>query len=191
MRLSRVHDFADHGVAMHQLDCELFELPTAPVDWMADISTHSDELIRYAQELRPCYDRLGRIIGQLAGLFILARLGGRFETDWSAVAKVVEQTRNTETELHAVHIPTVARRHHAYLVQAFERTAAVTQGFQASLRQPQRLHEQLDDWTRQLKLAAAMLSGAAVERLGLMPVDFSQACCSCASNMPPSYSSQT
>ena len=71
---------------MHQLDCELFELPTAPVDWMADISTHSDELIRYAQELRPCYDRLGRIIGQLAGLFILARLGGRFETDswWCA-----------------------------------------------------------------------------------------------------------
>lgn len=191
MRLARVDDFTERGLAMHKLDCELFELPTAPVDWMAGIGTDRDEMIRYAQELRPCYDRLGRIIGQLAGLFILARLSGRFETDWTAVAKVVDQTLHTETELHAIRIPSAARRHHAYLLQAFNKTAAVTSGFDAALRKTQSLHNRLDDWTRELKLAAAMLSGAAVERLGLMPVDFSQACCSCAGNMSQSYSSQT
>ena len=78
-----------------------------------------------------------------------------------------------------------------YLVQAFNKTAAVTCGFDAALRKPHSLHDRLDDWTRELKLAAAMLSGAAVERLGLMPVDFNQACCSCGGNMSQLYSSQT
>lgn len=191
MRLSRGQDLADHGVAMHQLDCELFELPAAPVDLLASITTQRDELIRYALELRPCYDRIGRIIGQLAGIFILARLGGRFEADWPAVSRVLEQTLAAEVELHAVHRPVAALRHHTYLVQAFERTAVVTRDLDACRLQPQRLHAQLDDWTRQLKLAAAMLSGAAVEQLGLMPVDFSQACCSCTSNMPPFNFSNT
>ena len=191
MRLSRVQDLADQGVALHRLDCELFELPAPPLDWLAGITTRRDELIRYALELRPSYDRIGRIIGQLAGLFILARLGGRFEADWTPVTRVVEQTLATETALQAVHRPASAERHHAYLVQALARTAAVTQDLNACRSQPQQLQVQLDGWTRQLKLAAAMLSGAAVEQLGLMPVDFSQACCSCAGNLPPSYPSHT
>ena len=60
--------------------------------------------------------------------------------------------------------------------------ASVTRGFDAVLHRPQRLQERLDDWTRELKFAAAMLSAAAAERLGLMPVDFSQACCNCGVN---------
>ena len=186
MRLARINDVADLRVSTHGVDCELFDLPCAPVDWMAGIQTDRDELIRYAQALRPSYDRLGRIIGQLAGLFILARLSGRFEADWAAVARVVDQAGRTESELHAVRVPSVAARHHAYLVQAFDKVASVTCGFDQAQHEPERLHERLDAWTRELKLAGAMLSGAAVERLGLMPVDFSQACCNCAASSPPS-----
>ena len=188
MRLARVNDLADGGFAVHGAACELFDLPEAPADWMAGIHTDRDDLIDYARQLRPCYDRVGRIIGQLAGLLILARLGGRFEADWTAVKRVVEQTRQTDAELRAVGVPAAAARHHAFVAQAFAAVAAVTFDFDAVLPRPQHLRERLDDWTRELKRSAAMLSAAAVERLGLMPVDFSQACCSCGSTARQSSS---
>lgn len=193
MRLARVNDLADCGVAAHGTECEWFDLPLAPVDWLGGLATDRDELIRYALALRPSYDRLGRIIGQLAGLFILARLSGRFEADWAAVARVVEQVAQVEPELHDVRVPRVARAHHAYLVQACVKVAAVTRGFDASAlqaaHQARRLSDRLDTWTRELKRAGAMLSGAAVESLGLMPLDFSQACCNCAGTLPPTQDS--
>ena len=193
MRLARVNDLADCGVAAHGSDCEWFDLPLAPVDWLAGLATDRDELIRYALALRPSYDRLGRIIGQLAGLFILARLSGRFEADWAAVARVVEQVAQVEPELHDVRVPRVARAHHAYLVQAFVKVADVTRSFDASANraahqgaaQSAQLSERLDTWTRELKRAGSMLSAAAVEALGLMPLDFSQACCNCAATLAP------
>lgn len=190
MNLAQMNSLADRVPELHDLDCELFELPSAPSNWLTDIDTNNDDLIRYAEKLRPCYDRLGRIIGQLAGLFILARLGGRFETDWTAVTRVLEQTRQTEADMHALWVPKVAQRHYAYLLFAFDKTAAVTRGFDASLRHSKVLREQLDSWTRELKLAGAMLSRAAAEKLGLLPVDFSQACCSCGASKPQPFSLQ-
>jgi hypothetical protein len=180
MRPSLLHGLADSAPLVHELECASFDVPPAPQDWLADIETDHDDLIRYAQQLRPCYDRIGRIVGQLAGLIILARLGARFETDWTAVARVVEQTAQNEDALHAVWVPVSARRHHAYLLQALQKTATVTRSFDAALRQPQRLRDQLDIWTRELKQVGVMLGRAAVERLGLLPVDFSQACCNCS-----------
>lgn len=190
MKLALANDFADKIPALHDLECELFDLPRAPSDWLADLGTDHDDLIRYAEKLRPCYDRLGRIIGQLAGLFILARFGGRFETDWTAVTRVLEQTRQTEADMHAVWVPKIAQQHYAYLLLAFNRTAAVTRGFDANLRRSSVLREQLDGWTRELKLAGAMLSRAAAEKLGLLPVDFSQACCNCVVSKPQPFSLQ-
>jgi len=82
MRLGRISDFASAAPALHGADCDLLELPAAPVDWLSDITTDRDALIRYALGVRPGYERTGRIVGQLAGLLILARLGKRFESDW-------------------------------------------------------------------------------------------------------------
>ena len=188
MKLAQVDDFADSIPVLHEQACELFELPMAPTDWLADIGTDNDDLIRYVEKLRPCYDRLGRIIGQLAGLFVLARFGGRFETDWTAVTRVLEQTSQTEADMRAVWVPKIAQQHYAYLLLAFSKTAAVTRGFNADLRRSNVLNEQLDSWTRELKLAGAMLSRAAAEKLGLLPVDFSQACCNCVASNHQTFS---
>lgn len=184
MRPGRISDLVDRSFAVHALGCDLLDLPAAPTDWLTDIITDRDELIRYAQALRPGYDRLGRIIGQLAGLFILARLGSRFEADWPAVASVVEQSRHAEAVLHAVQAPAVAARHHAYVLQALRKVMGVVRGLDALLPSTQPLCELLDGWTRELQLAGAMLRGAAAESLGLMPVDFSQACCNCGATQP-------
>lgn len=179
MRLGRISDFASSAPTLHGADCDLLDLPAAPVDWLADITTDRDCLIRYALGVRPSYERMGRIVGQLAGLMILARLGKRFESDWPMAASVVDQARQAEEELHSAWVPVVARHHHWYLLQALQRIHKVVCAFDQRMLAGDLLRAQLDGWTRELKLAGAMLSGAAVEGLGLMPLDFSQACCNC------------
>jgi hypothetical protein len=155
------------------------DLPSAPLDWLAEIKTDRDVLIRYALGLRPGYERLGRIVGQLAGLLILARLGKRFESDWPMAISVVEQAQLVDDELHSVWVPAAASQHHCYILQAQQRVQKVVNAFDQRLPTGDLLCVQLDGWTRELKLAGAMLSGAAVEALGIMPLDFSQACCNC------------
>ena len=184
MRIRRISDFAASSLLLHGADCDLSDLPAAPVDWLSDITTDHDALIRYAVGLRPGYERLGRIVGQIAGMLILARLGRRFEADWPMAAIVVEQAAVVEDELHGVWVPAAARQHHRYLLQALERVQKVVRAFGHCLPTGDPLREQLDAWTRELKLAGAMLSGAAVESLGLMPLDFSQACCNCGTKPP-------
>ena len=73
MRLGRIRDLASGVPTLHGADCDLLDLPAAPVDWLAGITTDHDVLIRSAVGLRPGYERMGRIVGQLAGLLILAR----------------------------------------------------------------------------------------------------------------------
>ena len=183
MRLGRISDFASAAPALHGADCDLLELPAAPVDWLSDITTDRDALIRYALGVRPGYERTGRIVGQLAGLLILARLGKRFESDWPMATSVVEQARQAQEELHSAWVPAVARHHHRYLLQALQRVQNVVCAFDRRIPAGDPLRAQLDGWTRELKMAGAMLSGAAVEGLGLMPLDFSQACCNCSTNL--------
>lgn len=183
MRLGRISDFASSAPALHGADCDLLDLPAAPVDWLADITTNHDALIRYALGLRPGYERMGRIVGQLAGLLILARLGKRFESDWPMATSVVEQTQQLDGELHSVWVPVFARQHHRYILQALQRVQKVVNAFDQHLPTGDLLCAQLDGWTRELKLAGAMLSGGAVEALGIMPLDFSQACCNCRTTL--------
>jgi hypothetical protein len=167
---------------VHLHDCAVFDAPEPAPDPLADIQTDRDEMILYALQLRPCYSRIGRIIGQLAGLFILAQARGRFETDFQAVAIVVEQVEQTVDAIHAVKVPNQAERHHRHLVKALGLVRSVTDEFGSSMRTPELVRERLDGWTQKLKQASAIVNGAAVERLGLMPVDFSHACCNCGVN---------
>jgi hypothetical protein len=167
---------------IHLVDCAVFDVPEPALDPLADIQTDRDEMILYALQLRPCYNRIGRIIGQLGGLFILAQMRGRFETDFQAVAIVIEQVGQTADAIHAVKIPAQAERHHRHLVKALGLVRSVTAEFGGSMRTPELVRQRLDDWTQKLKQASAMVNGAASERLGLLPVDFSHACCNCGVN---------
>ena len=180
MRLTSLTDMADRSFAVHQLGCEQFGVPINLHDWLDDTAITHDEWLRYAQDVRSSYDRLGRIIGQLAGLIVLARLSGRWESDWPALITAVEQIMQTEASLRDLSVPIVARKHYAYLLAGLEKIMNVSRSFQRALSKPKAIDQALDDWTRDLTVAGAILKGIAIERLGLMPVDFSQACCNCA-----------
>jgi hypothetical protein len=178
MRPSRLYELANPPFVIHKVECEWAELPP-PLDLAVGTPFDRDDLLAYAQALRPAYDRLGRVIGQLAGLFILARLGSCLEADWPTVELVRDQAHLTATELHAIKPPSLASQHHKALLVAMRQTAEVVDAFGKRLPRSEGLGEQLDHWTRQLQVVGRTLSGCAVEALGLMPLDFSQACCNC------------
>lgn len=177
MRPARIRALAEQAQLIHHPACEAADLP-APLTPGPGLDR--DDFIRYGLALRPGYDRLGRVLGQIAGLLILARLGSRFESDWPTVATVVEQARSAESELCGVTPPPAARQHHARLVGAMQATLSVVRAVGQTLPRGEGLHDRLDAWTRDLQAAGRTLSGCAIEGLGLMPLDFSQACCSCA-----------
>ena len=177
MRPARIRALAEQALVIHQPGCDAVDLP-APLTPGPGLDR--DDFIRYGLALRPGYDRLGRVLGQLAGLLILARLGSRFESDWPTVATVVEQALHAESELRGVAAPVGAHRHHACLLGALQATLAVVRAFSQTMPRGEGLHSRLDAWTRDLQAAGRTLSGCAIEGLGLMPLDFSQACCSCA-----------
>lgn len=164
---------------VHLGDCAVFNEPVTQPNPMDGIETQRDELIAYALKLRPCYDRINRIIGQLAGLFILMLARERFIADYPAITLVQDQMAETIDAVHAIKPPIHAQRHYVSVVNAMELVNSVTAEFDASVRSPRHLQETVDSWTGRLKAAHAILVAAASQELGCMPVDFSQACCSC------------
>jgi hypothetical protein len=162
---------------VHLAGCDVLEMPSEDIDPLADISVTRDELIAYALVLRPHYDKVGRLIGQLAGLFILAQARGRFDPGFEAFATPLEQARECADALHSIAVPPAARRQHWCVCRAMHLIDEVTAQFTKSLRGTERVREQVAAWNDQLKRANTLLRWSSDRSLGLNPVDFSQACC--------------
>jgi hypothetical protein len=162
---------------VHLAGCDILDMPADNLDPLADISVTQDELIAYALALRPHYDKLGRLIGQLAGLFILAQARGRFDPGFEAFATPLEQARECHDALHSITAPAGVRRQHWCMCRAMQLVKDVTGQFTTSLDGGERVREQVALWTEQLKRANTLLRWASERSLGLSPVDFSQACC--------------
>ena len=170
---------------VHENGCVAFDVaPVAPAEAnpLADITTQRDELIRYALEVRPCYDRINRIVGQLAGLFILAQARGRFEADFESSTAALRQIEEVHDALSSIRPPAAAQRHHKQLCLALGEVSSVSAQFGRSLPTPEATRASISAWTLTLKQASARVRATSAVELGLMPVDMSQACCSCSAS---------
>ena len=173
-----IHDKTGFGNPLvHLAGCDILDMPADEVDLMTDITVRRDELIAYALAIRPHYDQVGRLIGQLAGLFILAQVRGRFDPDFEAVKSPLEQARECADAVRSITAPASVRRQHWCITRAMALIGEVTDGFTLSLRGSERVREQIGEWSEQLKRANTLLRWASDRSLGLTPVDFSQACC--------------
>ncbi len=168
---------------VHLAGCDVLDMPPDDIDPMADISVTRDDLIAYALSVRPLYDRVGQLIGQLAGLFILAHARGRFDPDFEAVTAPLEQARACADAIRSIATPGSVRRRHWCLCRAMMLVSEVTDQFTNSMRGSDRVREQVSVWTEQLKRANTLLRWASDSALGMNPVDFSQACCCGAGTM--------
>ena len=172
---------------VHEYGCAtLAALPAtaAKTDALIDITTKRDELIRYALDVRPCYDRINRIIGQLAGLFILAQARGRFDADFESTTAALRQIEEVRDAISSIVPPAAAKHHLRQLCLALAEVRSVSEQFGRSLPTPEKTRASISAWTATLKQASARVRASAAVQLGLMPVDLSHACCSCSASHP-------
>jgi hypothetical protein len=170
--------------ATHKPDCMLSldgPLPEAVPDPDELARTlGSDAVARYATACRPIYEDLRRVIGQLAGLLILARLTTRTEmADLPEMAQCRARWNDAAGRLGLLQAPTGLQRHKAQLEGAHGFSGQVMAGF-ASLRPASDMTAQLDLMSVQIKRAYAHLDAASAPKAGLQMVDFTHACCACA-----------
>ena len=139
-----------------------------------------EELIDYAVLIRPQFDRINRIISQLAALFILARAHGKFDRDVCAVVRCVEQAEESSSAIQGIAVvPQSAVPQHQHIKRAALLVRSVTREFLQSLRTPVLVDESIDRWTALLTRAHTLIRCASNRNLGLSPVDFNQGCCAC------------
>jgi hypothetical protein len=165
---------------VHMAGCDVLEVPVEDNDPLADITAVRDDLIAYGIAIRPHYDKLGRLIGQLAGIFLLAQARGRFDPDFEAVTTPLERARECSDSLLSITAPDAAKRRHWALLRAMSIVNEVTAQFSDSIHGAERVREYVSDWTERLKRANALVRWASDTSLGLHPVDLSQACCCCS-----------
>src|ERR1700744_4173894 len=164
---------------VHIAGCDVLEVAVEDSDALEDVTAVRDDLIAYGLAIRPHYDRLGRLIGQLAGIFLLAQLRGRFEPDFEAVITPLERARECLDSILSITAPKAAKRRHWALLRAMLIVSEVTGQFSDSMRGSERVREYVLDWTERLKRANALVRWTSDTSLGLHPVDLSQACCCC------------
>jgi hypothetical protein len=164
---------------VHRAGCDLLEIPVEDNNPFDDITATRDDLIAYGLAIRPHYDKLGRLIGQLAGIFLLAQVRGRFDPDFEAVSTPLERARECSDSILSITPPKAAKRLHWALLRAMSMVVEVTGQFSDSIHGSERVRECVSEWTERLKRANALVRWASDTSLGLHPVDLSQACCCC------------
>ena len=170
---SRGRDVLDRTTMVHRWDCPaVASEPTLPSADVADVDMAA------ATALRRPYDGLRRLIGQAAGLLLLAQASHRREiVDLPAVAAARVQWEDVTTQLASLNAPRGCERHVEHLVQAARLIGACLDALEAAAAQ-----EVMDVSLALDRVAAAyrLVQRRSVEKLGLRMVDFRQSCCNCA-----------
>ncbi|TPI37835.1 hypothetical protein FJ414_12825 [Mesorhizobium sp. B3-1-6] len=178
--------FFERAVTVHRYDCELIMPPPSGAESAETKQTIENDpaaneaVVRYVVATRPVYDGLRRLIGQVAGLLILAEAGGRRDVlDLPDILAARERWAEVEQRLGVLQAPGGLEGHLARLETAHATLGEVLDDF--GLARLQRDWQQhLDRAGDRVKHAYAWLQAASEPRAGMTPVDFNHACCSCA-----------
>jgi hypothetical protein len=166
-------DMLDRAALVHRWDCPaLAAQPALPEPDVADIDAAA------AAALRRPYDALRRLIGQAAGLLVLAQASSRREIiDLPAVAIAREQWREVSGTLGDLNAPRGCERQVEHLIRAARLIGACLDALEASAA-----HESIDVSSALDRVAAAyqVLQLCSIDKLGMTMVDFRQSCCNCA-----------
>jgi len=165
----------------HQPDC-IFSLEGAMPEAVPDPegfarALGSDATAQYASACRPVYEDLRRIIGQLAGLLILARLSARHDVaDLPEMARCEARWNEARTRLQALVAPFGLGRHKVQLESAHAFAGEVLHAFW-DLRPTGDFAARIDQMSLRIKRAYVHLQAASSTKARLHMVDFSCACC--------------
>jgi hypothetical protein len=161
----------DRAALVHRWDCPAVAEPALPEPDVAEIDAAA------ATTLRRPYDALRRLIGQAAGLLVLAQASQRREiVDLPAVAVAREQWREVTAALRDLSAPRGWGRQVDNLIQAARLVGACLDALEASVN-----HETVDVSRALERIAAAyrLVQNSSSDKLGMTMVDFRQSCCNC------------
>ena len=165
-------DMLDRAALVHRWDCPAVAEPALPEPDVAEVDAAA------AATLRRPYDALRRLIGQAAGLLVLAQTSQRREiVDLPAVAVAREQWREVTATLGDLSAPRGCERQLDNLTRAARLVGACLDALEASATK-----EKVDVSLALDRIAAAyrLVQLCSIDKLGLAMVDFRQSCCNCA-----------
>jgi hypothetical protein len=166
-------DMLDRAAVVHRWDCPAVAAePSLPEPDGGDIDDAAAVVLR-----RP-YDALRRLIGQAAGLLVLAQTSRRREiVDLPAVAVAREQWREITATLADLSAPRGCERQLEHLIRAARLIGACLDALEASSAK-----EKVDASLALDRVAAAyrLVQLCSSDKLGMTMVDFRQSCCNCA-----------
>lgn len=176
---SKKHLF-DRLVTLHRPDCTAAAGPEEAGCALDAVSSLSSGLAEYTTHSRPIFEDLRRVVGQIAGLLILARLTKRSElleiAEFEACRERCAQARD---QLRSLDQTIAAQRNVAALKNCQALCDAILREFPSWKRGIDRDGE-FDLMQERLEAAYRYLSASSSAGGGMMMVDFSHACCSCA-----------
>jgi hypothetical protein len=165
-------DMLDRAVLVHRWDCPAVAAdPALPEPEVAEIDAAA------AAALRRPYDALRRLIGQAAGLLVLAQTSQRREIlDLPAVAVAREQWHEVMAALADLSAPRGCERQVEHLARAARLVGACLDTLEASMA-----YESIDVSIALDRIAAAyrLVQLCSIDKLGMTMVDFRQSCCNC------------
>lgn len=154
-----------------------------PTNANEGVGLRTDEWVYYSAQIRPYYDQLNGIIGQLAGLMILGQARSCFEAYYSLAATPLDQLEDCRSALAKVRPPAIAAKHFAHLSRAAQCVDDSARALRQSVASPEQLRLEIPRMVSQLEAASAMLRCAADPLVRLQTIDFGQGC-ACCSTLP-------
>ncbi|WP_174803893.1 hypothetical protein [Martelella limonii] len=172
-------------VGIHKPDCAMLmrcdpvpeALPPGEAELVAALG--SEQTGDYAMACRGIYEDLRRVIGQLAGLMILARVTRKIEfVELEQVDNCTKRWTDAADRIAALKAPGPLARHKQQIQAAHDFCGKILRTF-PQLNARTDLDVTFDEMGEHLEQAYRSLSQASSHEAGLVMVDFSNACCSC------------
>ena len=186
MQPTRSYAVLDAIPKIHGAECDGWKArPNSPGAQIVIDQSVPDEVVGYVIGARRVYYELRRLVGQIAGLLILAQASNRREAfDLPMLAAANEVWLSTPEQMEGLRAPNGLDAHLYHLKSAHRLLGACLD----ALTVP-RLHDGKIDLTgavADLSSAYFHLQSASEPRTGMTMVDFSQACCNCGQSNPTS-----
>jgi len=175
---------------IHDAACDTWDLPKVSQSGALHPEIGKDTATdRYLASIAPAYGQLGRVLAQLSGIFLLAltRTGGGLEPhlhlDHAMYAIAHDQLEHAHETIQSVSVPERARRHHAGLSDMIRHLSDAALGMdRLSAQKGEAGHATAKrEILKHMAEAQRLLIATAEPDAGVTPVDFNNACCSCAS----------
>ncbi|AHF79395.1 hypothetical protein Sant_P0360 (plasmid) [Sodalis praecaptivus] len=138
-----------------------------------------DEWIYYASGIRPYYDGLNGLIGQIAGLLILGQAKGCFEYYISLAQEPLERVKEYQDGLYSIHVPVRSREHYLHVILAAELLFSCCKTIKENMNSAASLNYFLTEMVSDLKQASTLLRCASDQALKMQTINTSLSCACC------------